>query len=223
MLHNVKIYAVDRAYDPDRIDPAYARAANRHRIKATMLSMASANQPGDRGWFVLQTIDRREKTVEESLSAKNILSYLPMIEGGKAVRRHRVVTLPERAAMPGYVLVNVVPSAAAFCVLRHFDGVIGIVGVAGQPHRVRDEIINRFKIKLGEYDPCAEHAERFKVGDWVRFDEGPFIGFSGRIVKLRKAVPMRGLKPIAIEGIVQVDTGDQSHTITTPLAFLVKP
>lgn len=209
-------------FDLERALPVLAKAAHLRDMKATMLLMAGANQPGEAEWFVLQTENRREKTVHNLLSDKNILCYLPLVEGGKAVRRHRVVTLLDRPALPGYLMVSIVPSIAAFCGLRWVDGVVGIVGGVEKPHRVSEKDLNRFKIALGSWDANAAHAETFSVNDWVRFDEGPFVGFSGRIVKLRKAVLMRGLKPVAVEGMVQITVNDQTHTISSPLALLQK-
>jgi transcriptional antiterminator NusG len=216
-----KIVMADR-FDMDRAIPALAKAADLRRIKATMLSMASANQPGEASWYVLQTRERREKSVEERLGEEKISCFLPLVEGGKAVIRRRVVHLSPRPAMPGYILVHVVPSAAAFCGLRRIDGVAGIVGGMHSPHRISDDDINRFKIILGSWDATAEHAERFHVGDWVRFDEGPFIGFKGRITKIRKAVPMRGMQKIAMSGMVDFEVGGQHHSIESPLALLMK-
>ncbi|MBW9062390.1 antitermination protein [Rhizobium herbae] len=211
----------------DRVDlmralPALEKAANLRQMKASMLSMAGANQKGTPFWFVVQTAERREKSVEERLAKENIRCFLPLIDGGKAVRRHRVVKLLDRPALPGYLLVNLVPSAAAFCGLRRVDGVTGIVGGLENPHRVADEDLNRFKIKLGTWDAKAVHAEAFHVGDWVRFDEGPFIGFSGRIGKIHTAYAVRGMPKIAIAGTVELTIGEQRHVIKAPLALLVK-
>ena len=101
-------------------------------------------------------------------------------------------------------------------------GIEGVVGGAETPHRIQDEEINRFKVKLGEWDDVKAHAETFHVGDWVRFDEGPFIGFQGVIRHIRKMVILRGMKPVGVEGLVAIEVGDQKHEIRCPLALLVK-
>lgn len=208
--------------DLARAFPALERAANLTRIKATMLSMASANQPGQAHWYVVHTAERREKSVYERLAEEKISAYLPLVERGRIVRRGRVVDLTPGPALPGYVMVHLVPSAAAFCGLRHIDGVIGVVGGLHAPHRITDEDVNRFKRVLGSWDETSEHAERFHVGDWVRFDEGPFIGFKGRLVKVKRAVPMAGLRKIAIAGKVEFEVSGQQHVVEAPLALLQK-
>ena len=208
--------------DLNRLLPKLERAVELRRIKATMISMAAANRDGDARWYVLQTRERSEKAVEERLTKENVRSYLPLVEGGKAVVRHRVVKLADRPAMPGYVLVRIVPSAAAFCGLAKIDGVFGLVGGLLAPRWITDNDVSRFKRILGEYDPSAAHSIRFAKGDWVRFEEGPFIGFDGHIRKLHSAVPVRGMPKIQIAATVEVIVDGTSHTVKSPLAFLEK-
>lgn len=208
--------------DMARLMPILEKQANLRAIAARMIHLASANHSGERHWYVLETFSGCERAVEKRLADENVRAYLPMIEGGKALVRHRVVQRSARPALPGYLLVSLVPSAAAFTALAHLKQVVGFVGGCEKPHRVSDEDVNRFKIKLGEYDANSAHSESFSKGDWVRFEEGPFIGYSGRIQKIRKMVVMRGLRPIAVEAVVELRLGDQEKTVTTPLALLGK-
>ena len=209
-------------FDMARLMPILEKQAHLRSIRARMLDLASANQDGERHWYVLETFASCERAVEKRLSDENVRAYLPMIDGGKAVIRHRVVQRLPRPALPGYLLVSLVPSPAAFAALINIKQVVGCVGGIEQPHRVSDEDVNRFKIKLGEYDANSAHSEKFAKGDWVRFEEGPFIGYSGRITRVRKMVVIRGDKPIGVEAIVEVRFGDQEKTILTPLALLEK-
>ncbi|WP_167371539.1 transcription termination/antitermination protein NusG [Rhizobium tibeticum] len=208
--------------DMDRLMPALERSANLRRIKSTMLSMASANQPGIREWFVLHTMTGGEKTVESALKAQHVHTYLPTVEGGKMVIRHRVVNRGSRPALPGYILVSVVPSSAAFSGLRCVDGVIGLVGGSEKPHKINDADVIRFKALLGQLEGSSVHSEKFAKGDMVRFEEGPFIGYSGRIAKIRKLSLRRGEAPVGVEAIVELRLADVEHSITTPLALLEK-
>ncbi|QRM36962.1 antitermination protein [Rhizobium rhizogenes] len=209
-------------FDMARLMPVLEKQANLRAIRARMLDLAGANQIGDRRWYVLETFASCERAVEKRLSDENVHAYLPMIDGGKAVVRHRLIQRAARPALPGYLLVSLVPSPAAFAALSNVKQVVGFVGGAEKPHHVSDEDVNRFKIKLGEYDASSVHSEKFAKGDWVRFDEGPFIGYSGRIARIRKMVVMRDMKPIGVEAIVEVRFGDQEKTILTPLALLEK-
>ncbi|NTG20019.1 antitermination protein [Agrobacterium rhizogenes] len=209
-------------FDMARLMPVLEKQANLRAMRARMLDMASANQDGDRRWYVLETFASCERAVEKRLADGNVRAYLPMIDGGKMVVRHRVMERGPRPALPGYLLVSVVPSPAAFAALSNIKQVVGFVGGAEKPHHVSDEDVNRFKIKLGEHDASSVHSEKFAKGDWVRFDEGPFIGYSGRIVKIRTMAVIRGMKKIGVEAIVEVRFGDQLKAIDTPLALLEK-
>ncbi|MBD9372101.1 transcription termination/antitermination NusG family protein [Rhizobium sp. ARZ01] len=187
-----------------------------------MLSMAGANQSGERVWFVLQTFANKEKAVENTLRAAGVLAYLPFIPGGKKVRRGRVAHCADRPALPGYIMVSFVPSPAAIAGLLRVKFVDDFVGGAEKPHRIRDETMNRFKVLLGEWSDVKAHAEAFAAGDWVRFDEGPFVGYSGHISRIRKMVLVRGMRPVGVEGVVEVEINGKRSSITTPLALLVK-
>jgi transcriptional antiterminator NusG len=215
-------FTISDKVDQLRMEQELARCASLRSISASMLSMAGANQPGQRVWFVLQTFANREKAVENTLRAAGVLAYLPLLPGGKKVLRGRVVNCVERPALPGYVMVSVVPSPAAFAGLLRVKFVDSIVGGAETPHRIRDETMNRFKVLLGEWSDVEAHAVTFAKGDWVRFDEGPFVGYSGHISRIRKMVLMRGMKPVGVEGVVEVDINGKRSSITTPLALLVK-
>ncbi len=209
-------------FDMARLMPVLEKQANLRAIRARMLDLAGANQSGARHWYVLETFANCERAVEKRLSDENVRTYLPMIDGGKTVVRHRVMERGPRPALPGYLLVSVVPSPAAFVALSNLKQVVGLVGGAEKPHPVSDEDVSRFKMKLGEYDATSIHSEKFAKGDWVRFDEGPFIGYSGRIVKIRTMAVIRGMKKIGVEAIVEVRFGDQLKAIDTPLALLEK-
>lgn len=221
MIMQRKITVAEKV-DMNRLMPALEQTVSLRRINATMLSMASSNQPGERQWFVLHVMTGREKAVESALVAGSVQSYLPTQEQGKRVVRRRVVAGGTRPALPGYVLVSVVPSAAAFAGLIRLDGVIGLVGGAEKPHRVSDKDVARFKVLIGDAHAVEAARQEFEKGDRVRFEIGPFAGFEGRIAKVRMAKGKRGEKPIAVDAIVEVTIMGQSHAITTPLALLEK-
>lgn len=221
IYQGVPVIIDDPRIDPARMAKAWAKDGFRS-IRANMLTMAGANQPGEKGWFVLQAFAGCEKGVEKTLSEKGVMTYLPLIPGGKRIVRGRSVQCADRPALPGYVMVSVVPSAAAFAGLVSVRNVERIVGGAERPLRVSEKTLSRFKLLLGELNETQEHAQAFAVKDWVRFSEGPFEGYRGRILKIRKMVPVRGMKPIAVEGRVEVEISGKVTTINTPLAFLVK-
>ena len=227
MMHNTKIYAVEKTFDPtkydaDRCDPIWERAVAKRQLRVNMLSMASANQPGQKGWFVLQVKPNCDKVVEKFLSDANVSVFMPVVSGGKKLVRRRLVELAERPVLPGYLMVSVVPGPAAFTGIVAVRHAVGFVGGNEIPHRVSDDDVRRFNTLLIQKDDPALVDDAFFVKDRVRFSEGPFIGFEGEIVKIRRAVVLRGQRPMAIEGVVSLVVRGVSHSIKTPLAFLEK-
>lgn len=221
IYQGVPVIMDDPRVDPTRMAKAWVKDGMRE-IRASMLSMASANQPGEKGWYVLQIASGREKSVENVLREKNVLAYLPLVPGGTAIIRGRKVQRLDRPALPGYLMVSVAPSPAAFAGLARVRGVDGMLGGAEHPHRVSDEIMSRFKIKIGDLAEMAAHAREFKKGDWVEFEEGPFTGLKGHIVRVQKMVLIRGEKPVAIKGEVDVEIAGRLTRVFTPLALLAK-
>lgn len=80
MMHNVKIYAASKpvnpeVYDLTRFASLFDQMRDRKRIKATMLSMAASDQPGNREWFVVETKHKQEISVEHALSKAGVKTF----------------------------------------------------------------------------------------------------------------------------------------------------
>ena len=224
MMHNVKIYAASKpanpeVYDLTRFASLFDQMRNRKRIKATMLSMAAGDQPGKREWFVIETKHKQEIFVEDALSTAGVKTFLPLENVGRQVVRGKLMQDVMRPLMPGYVLVNMVYSAAAVCGICRVEGVAGFVGGMISPHRVSDQEVQRFK--AFDEAPDAEHCIAFKRGMTVRFAFGPFAKFSGVICKMRKDRTIDGQR-VATGAVIKVELFGKEHLIEAPLAFLEK-
>lgn len=224
MMHNVKIYAASKPVDPElydltRFEPLFNQMRDRKRIKATMLSMAAGEQPGKREWFVVETKHKQEIIVEDALSKAGVKTFLPLENVGQQVVRGKLMHDVMRPLMPGYVLVNIVYSAAAVCGICRVEGVAGFVGGMVSPHRVSDQEVQRFK--AFDETPDAQHCIAFKRGMTVRFIFGPFAKFNGVICKMRKDRTIDGER-VPTGAVVKVDLFGKEHLIEAPLAFLEK-
>ncbi|MEE9983671.1 transcription termination/antitermination protein NusG [Agrobacterium pusense] len=225
MMHNVKIYAASKPVNPELYDltrfaSLFDQMQNTKRLTATMLSMAAENQKGKHEWFVVETKHKAEKVVEEALFKAGVKVFLPMENCGKQVVRGRVIHDVLRPMMPGYVLVNMVYSPAAVCGIARLEGVAGFVGGMIEPHRVSDEEMNRFKFfGTQELYLDLEHCKSFRRGDKVRFNSGPFVGFTGYVTKLRKDRVVEGER-IASGAIIAVEMFGAVTPVETTLAFL---
>jgi transcriptional antiterminator NusG len=208
-------------FDLERALPALAKAADLRRIKATMLSMASANQPGTKGWYCLHVRPNTETTVEKQLIEAEIEALVLRDEGEEVVRRGRKYFRPPVAWMPGYVMVRCVPSAAAFVALRYQEGVLDIVGGMENPWQIRDRYLIEFQDiinqrvadeKAAAVAEEARKAHPFKVGDAAMITSGPFAGFECVVGLERKGRISRREVSTTVFGRV--------FNVTLPLASL---
>ncbi|RVM91477.1 transcription termination/antitermination protein NusG [Sinorhizobium meliloti] len=190
----------DPRIDPARMAKAWAKDGLRS-IRANMLSMAAANQPGEKSWFVVQTVTGRERAVEKLLNEAGVDALLPMRKGKRVLRRGRVRNTPDMPAMPGYVLVSCVYSAAAMAGLRGIEHVLWVVGKPEQPYRVRAEEVLSFKSKAqaGEYDH-RDITITYSKGEQVLVADGPFASFPGVVADVDEKQPYRVKVEVSIFG-----------------------
>ncbi|KQY71340.1 hypothetical protein ASD52_06560 [Ensifer sp. Root142] len=191
VYQGVPVIMNDPRIDPVRMAKAWAKDGMRS-IRANMLTMAAANQPGNASWFVIQTVTGREKLVEKELQDAGVDALLPMRKGKRVLKRGRMRDIPELPAMPGYVLVHCVYSAAAMAGLRHVDHVLWVVGKPEKPYRVPVQEVDAFKEKAeaGQYDH-RDITVTFSKGENVRISDGPFASFPGVVTSVDEKQPYR--------------------------------
>jgi transcriptional antiterminator NusG len=102
----------------------------------------------------------------------------------------------ETRLVPGYVLVNLEMTDAAWALLRGTQGVAGMVGSENQPVPLSDAEVDRL---LGRADTPQRPRVPFSIGVAVDVVAGPFVGLSGQVValnedaaKLKVAISMFG-------------------------------
>ncbi len=170
--------------------PKPLKAAHTNEIRISQIVMASrrivSDYPSMAGWFCLQVKGNSERVVVGLLESVDIHSIAPMRRGDRIVKRHRIVKGPLIPALPGYVLVHCVPSAAAMAALQRFDKrVTGIVGGAETPYRIPLEYVEKFVQRAldGDYDYRPPAPIAYAVGEVVRVCDGPFASFCGVVLE----------------------------------------
>ncbi|CAN7430182.1 hypothetical protein LJR251_002738 [Rhizobium rhizogenes] len=197
--------------DQARSDRAFAKAANVRVIRATMLSMAAKNQPGERCWFALQVLTGSEETVQKSLEIGNVEHALPIWKGGKKYRRGMLIARPDKVAVPGYVFVRIVVSPAALAGLLRIDEVYGIVGGTEKPLAIPDESMSAFIAicACGEL-PKDKASAGIEVGMTMAIKDGPFATMEGAVLEVN-----------AIAALLEITVGNNVAKVSMPLAFLL--
>jgi transcriptional antiterminator NusG len=197
--------------DQARADRAFAKATKVRAIRASMLSMAAKNQPGERGWFALQVLTGTEETVQKLLENGNVEYALPIWKGGKKYRRGMLIVRPDKVAAPGYVFVRIVVSAAALAGLLRLDEVYGIVGGTERPLAIPDKSMSAFiaMCACGEL-PKDKASAGIEVGMAVAIKDGPFAKMEGAVLEVN-----------AVAALLEITVGGNVVKVSMPIAFLL--
>ena len=139
-------------------------------------------------WYIVHAYSNFEKKVAEAIreeaEQKGLSDAFEEIlvptEQVVEVRRGRKVET-ERKNFPGYVLVKMDMTDAAYHLVKDTQRVVGFLGDGGKPQRVPQHEIDRIM------DTAVESAERprptitFEVGEKVKVTDGPFESFLGDV------------------------------------------
>ena len=146
----------------------------------------------DKGWFVLQTYSGYENKVKENLLQRaqtyNMLENILRVEIPTQtvnVEKNGKVKEVEEIRVPGYVLVEMVMTDEAWCVVRNTPNVTGFVGSHGnrsKPTPLLEEEIRQILISMGQTVDVFD--TNIKVGDVVQIIDGAFMGQEGRVVEI---------------------------------------
>jgi transcriptional antiterminator NusG len=146
-------------------------------------------------WYVASTQSGQENTVRN-----NILKRLESSEKAETVLRLIVAEIEEevlnaknetvikkRNLYPGYIFLEMEMSDEMWFLIRNTPGVTGFIGSSGRgakPFPVDYEDIEPILKRLGYVD--KKMYERYKINDYVRIIDGPFVGTEGQIIEIDK-------------------------------------
>ncbi len=83
--------------------------------------------------------------------------------------------------LPSYILVKMIMTDESWHVVRNITGVTGFVGPGSRPEPLEDEEIAQL---LGAEATQIPKTVELKKGDLVQMLDGPFRGFSGKILEV---------------------------------------
>ena len=168
-------------HDPDAALAEAERRKRERELTETMVQAARESAPGKRQWFALEVRKNTEASVAEALEVEKICAWLPLktIEcKGYKTRRPFKKEVP---ICPGYLFVNIVPSAHAFCAFPMFKSAIGLVGIDDRPTPMAEKKFKAFKtmVERNVFDDVPRDAlgNKIAVGDLVALhtDASDFI------------------------------------------------
>ena len=125
-------------------------------------------------WYVMQSKPLKEAFLFERLQAQSIDVYLPSIRVKPVNPRAR----KEQPFFPGYLFVHVDLDLIPMSEFRWIAGSIGLVCYGGEPAFVAEPLIRELQKQIEEInDSVINYADRFRPGDLVVINDGPFATY----------------------------------------------
>ncbi|MEM8647719.1 MAG: transcription termination/antitermination protein NusG, partial [Pseudomonadota bacterium] len=120
--------------------------------------------------------------------------------------RGRKVT-SERRFFPGYVLVKMDMTDAAYHLIKNTPKVTGFLGTENKPVPISEDEANRILHQVQEGVERPRPTIAFEIGEQVRVSDGPFASFNGLVedvdeerARLKVAVSIFGrATPVELE------------------------
>lgn len=139
-------------------------------------------------WYIVQAYSNFEHRVKESLereAAEKGLDHLfeeilVPTEDVVEIRKGRKVE-SKRKFFPGYVLVKVDLTDAAYHLVKDTPKVTGFLGSANKPRPVSDAEVARIVGKIQEGVDSPRPMIAFDIGETIKVVDGPFQSFNGTV------------------------------------------
>lgn len=126
-------------------------------------------------WYAIYTKPKQEDRVAENLSRASLAVFNPHLGRKKLIRgKYEQVIRP---FFPCYVFAQFDP-VRHYHMIKYTRGVRGLVGSAGVPWPVSDDIIGIIRDRMTDEGLIVIRPD-IKVGDRVEIAEGPLQGFVG--------------------------------------------
>lgn len=139
-------------------------------------------------WYVVNVHSGSEKKVAESIKEQAILKKMEdkifevLVPIEKVIEIKKGVKVSgERKFFPGYVLVNMVMSDAAWHVVKNTPKVTGFLGSRNKPQAISEREAMNIISQMQEGVERPKTIIAFEIGEQVRVNDGPFASFVGLV------------------------------------------
>lgn len=153
-----------------------------------------------RKWYIVQVVTGYEQKVKEDLENREFdEADIEEIFFPQSSHTTKSGKLKFKPMFPGYLYVKVEMTDDSWFIIRNTNYVTGIVGSSGQrtkPTPVREEEIDKIKIKAQEEIERFENIKKsntgkpiitdipYKVGDTVKIFSGEFATKEGKVISI---------------------------------------
>ena len=142
-------------------------------------------------WYVLHVYSGFEKKIADSIReqaekkgfAQDIEEIMVPTEEVVELKRGQKVTA-ERKFFPGYVLIKMEMSDAAWHLIKNTDKVTGFLGGGKKPVPVREKEAMALIQRIQEGVESPRPSVMFDIAEEVRVIDGPFASFTGTVEQI---------------------------------------
>lgn len=135
----------------------------------------------EKKWYAIYTKSRNEKKVAETLSAKGIEVYLPLLRTLRQWSdRKKKVEIP---LFRGYLFVYIFDKK--YLEVLQTDGVVRFITFRNERISIPLYQIEAVKAYLNEEEPVSQETIDYIPGDFVEVARGPMKGLQGTLVKFK--------------------------------------
>ncbi|MFD0941955.1 UpxY family transcription antiterminator [Pedobacter boryungensis] len=140
-------------------------------------------------WYPLYTRSRAEKTTQEALAKKNIISYLPLKKAIKQWSDRKKIV--EEPLLKSYLFVYI--SAKEYTEVLMTYGVSRFIYFSGKIASIPDKQISDLKLLLANATDLELIEYDISLGEKVLIKAGPFKGIIAELVSLKskKSIVLR--------------------------------
>ena len=165
-------------------------------------------------WYIIHAYTNFERKVAESIRERANQANLDQLfdeivvptEDVVEIRRGRKVQT-ERKFLPGYVLVKMQMTDAAFLLIKNTPKVTSFLGTDNKASPISDEEAMRMMHQVAASTERPRSTVTFEIGELVKVADGPFASFSGKVeevdeerTRLKVAVSIFGREtPVELE------------------------
>ena len=139
-------------------------------------------------WYIVHAYSGFEQKIKQQIEEKAIQNDIAdqieeiviPTENVLEVRRGKKVEA-EKKFFPGYLLIKMQLTDAAWHMVKNTDKVTGFLGADGKPQRVPQREVDAIFKQMEEGVSAASHGIIFEIGENVKVTDGPFDSFTGVI------------------------------------------
>jgi len=155
--------------------------------------MSPAGAAMAKQWYIVHTYSGFEAKVKESLKQRaealgmgDVIEEILIPTEEVVEVRDGKKTRTSRKFFPGYILVKMEMSDAAWHVVKNTPKVTGFVGPGNKPVPLSDEEVQRIVSQVAVAADKPKPKLEFRPGESVRIVDGPFANFSGQVEEVNE-------------------------------------